>query len=316
MKCIVTGVAGFIGSHLAERLIKLGYDVLGIDCFTDYYPRELKERNLQQLIAVGGKKFTMLEEDLVVSDLTHIVTDEDYIFHEAAQPGVRASWGVQFDLYIRNNVLATQKLLEAVKHVNINRFIYASSSSVYGNCAMLPMREDITPEPISPYGVTKLACEHLCKLYYEQFDVPIMILRYFTVYGPRQRPDMGFYKFIYAALTDTKITIYGDGSQIRDFTYISDVIDANILAMTKGNLGEVYNIGGGTKFTINAALELVEKLTGKQLTIDYTAVAKGDVRATEAAITKAESLLGYAPKVKLATGLRAEIEWLAEQIKP
>ncbi len=309
MRCLVTGAAGFIGSNLSERLIKEGHDVLGIDCFINYYPRRLKEENLKGLLK--STNFTFIEKNILDLDLSSILNDIDYIFHQAAQAGVRASWGKDFKIYSDNNVLATQVLLEGSKEKGIKRFIYASSSSVYGDTKDIPMREDSYPLPVSPYGVTKLAGEDLCYLYWKNFDFPVISLRYFTVYGPRQRPDMAFNRFITAILKDKEIHLYGDGEQTRDFTYISDIIEANILAMEKGKDGETYNIGGGSRISINGVLRILKEIGGKEPEVRYMDDQKGDMRHTYADIKKAQNELGFSPHVKLEEGLKEEFNWIA-----
>ncbi|MDH4210743.1 MAG: NAD-dependent epimerase/dehydratase family protein [candidate division WOR-3 bacterium] len=308
MKILVTGVAGFIGSHLAERLLGTGHEVTGVDCFTDYYPRKIKESNLSVLR--DSNKFVFHEDDLLRMDLTALLKNVDIVFHEAAQAGVRASWGSSFRIYTENNVRATQCLLEAAKETELNKFIYASSSSIYGDAESYPTDEDTKPMPISPYGVTKLAGEHLCYLYYKNYGVPTASLRYFTVYGPRQRPDMAFNKFIRAILSDEEITIYGDGEQTRDFTYIDDIIDANISAMDAQVIGHVFNIGGGSRITVNDTIRILEKVTGKKAKIKYIEKQKGDVRHTGADISKAAELLGYKPAYDLEKGIANEVNWL------
>jgi UDP-glucose 4-epimerase len=312
MKCLVTGVAGFIGSHLAERLIKEGHQVVGIDCFTDYYPREIKERNIEKLRSSEG--FTFIEANLLDVNLPEMLRGLDYIFHQAAQAGVRASWGTNFEVYTLNNVLTTQKLLEAAKEAPIKLFVYASSSSVYGDAETFPTPETANPKPISPYGVTKLAGEHLCYLYWKNFGVPFISLRYFTVYGPRQRPDMAFHRFIKAMLKGKEIIVYGDGKQTRDFTYIDDAVEANLLAMRSEAIGEVFNIDGGSRITINEAIRLLEGIMGKRARVRYVERQKGDVRHTAADITKAKKMLGYEPKVRIEEGLRREVEWLSRPL--
>src|SRR5665647_95358 len=257
MKALVTGCAGFIGSHLTDRLLADGYEVTGIDCFTDYYPRSIKESNIHD--AQKNPRFTLLEQDILEMNK---FPDVDYVFHEAAQAGVRASWGSSFSIYSRNNIEVTQRLLEYYKNKSLKKFIYASSSSVYGD-APLPMREDMRLQPVSPYGVSKLAAEHLCYLYWKNFSLPTVSLRYFTVYGPRQRPDMAINKFVKAILNNSPITLFGDGSQTRDFTYVSDVVKANILASVAGAPGSIFNIGGGSRITVNELIQELEKNCGK-----------------------------------------------------
>jgi len=310
--CLVTGAAGFIGSHLSERLVREGYRVVGLDRFADYYPRHLKELNLEGLRR--EPRFRFLELDLCAADLEAILREEgvEVVFHEAAQAGVRASWGREFATYTQDNVLATQRLLEAARACGVRRFIYASSSSVYGDTDELPMRETSRPQPLSPYGVTKLAAEHLCQLYHANFRLPTVSLRYFTVYGPRQRPDMAFHRFIRALLRGESLPVYGDGAQTRDFTYIDDIIDANLQAMRSDLAGVVLNIGGGSRVTLNQVLELLGEITGAPVQIDRQGKQYGDVRHTWADTSAAERLLGYAPRHTLADGLRAEVEWVKE----
>ena len=310
MRSLVTGVAGFIGSHLAERLIKEGHEVVGIDCFTDYYARSIKEKNLKELLQVSG--FTFLEGNLLEVNLSDLLVGVDYIFHQAAQAGVRSSWGDEFEIYTSNNILATQKLLEACKHSDIRRFIYASSSSVYGDSEELPLRERSLLKPVSPYGVTKLAAEHLCYSYWKNYQVPVISLRYFTVYGPRQRPDMAFHRFVRAILDGGEIEIYGNGEQTRDFTFISDAVSGNILAMKNNAEGEIFNIGGGSRVSVNEVLDIIQNIAGKTAKIVYRDVQKGDVRHTLADTNKAKKHLGYIPEVDLKTGLKEEWKWLKQ----
>jgi UDP-glucose 4-epimerase len=308
MKSIVTGCAGFIGSHLAERLLKEGHEVVGIDNFSDYYPKEIKEKNIENLLE--AEEFLLIEEDINNLNLKEIVEGADYVFHQAAQAGVRASWGENFKIYTDSNILATQALLEAVKGTNIKKFVYASSSSVYGDVSSLPMRERDAPKPVSPYGVSKLAAEHLCYLYWKNFGVPTVSLRYFTVYGERQRPDMAFHRFIKAILTQNEIVVYGDGRQTRDFTYVRDIVEANILAIEYEKNGEVFNIGGGNRISINEVIRILEELTGLKANVKYVEKQKGDVRDTYADISKAKKELGYNPRVDIKEGLKREIEWI------
>lgn len=308
--CLVTGAAGFIGSHLSERLVREGYQVVGLDCFTDYYPRRQKELNLATLRR--EPHFRFLELDLCTADLESVLRTEGIavVFHEAAQAGVRASWGKEFSTYTQDNVLATQRLLEAARACGVSRFIYASSSSVYGDTDELPMRETGRPQPLSPYGVTKLAAEHLCQLYHANFGLPTVSLRYFTVYGPRQRPDMAFHRFIRALLRGETLPVYGDGAQTRDFTFIDDIVTANLQAMRSDLGGVVLNIGGGSRVTLNHVLEVLGEVTGIPVHIDHQGKQYGDVRHTWADTSAAQKLLGYSPRCTLADGLRAEAEWL------
>ena len=309
MKALVTGVAGFIGSTLAERLIDDGAEVIGIDCFSDYYPRADKERNLAQLRQ--SPRFRFVESTIQAAPLAELLTDRSHIFHLAAQAGVRKSWGRDFRVYTENNVDATQVLLEACVGRPIERLVYSSSSSVYGDDVALPMREDALPQPLSPYGVTKLAAEQLCGLYWQNFRVPTASLRYFTVYGPRQRPDMGFHKFLRAAARGDAIPIFGDGEQTRDFTYVNDAVEANVLAATKGAPGGVYNIGGGSRVTVNEVLRIIGRVTGRAPIIDRQPAQKGDMRHTFADTTRARTALGFIPRVGLEEGLTAEYRWLS-----
>ena len=309
MKALVTGCAGFIGSHLTERLLREGYKVIGIDCFTDYYAREIKERNIEN--ALNEKNFKLIREDILEMNE---YPEVDYVFHEAAQAGVRASWGKSFEIYTRNNIEATQKLLEFYKDREIKKFVYASSSSVYGD-AELPMREDSLLKPVSPYGVTKLAGENLCYLYWRNYNVPTVSLRYFTVYGPRQRPDMAIHKFVKAILNGEEITVFGDGTQTRDFTFIDDVVEANILAGNSEIEGGVFNVGGGSRISVNKLIKLLEEIIGKEARIKYIEKQKGDVWDTLADTTKISNELNWEPEVKIEEGLKIFVEWYKKQIE-
>ncbi len=303
MKLLVTGAAGFIGSTLATALTDRGADVVGVDCFTDYYARSIKEQNLAALRT--RPTFRFVEAPLQTAPLDDLLEGVTHVFHLAAQAGVRGSWGDQFRTYTTNNVDATQRLLEAVKDRPIERLVYASSSSVYGDVAAIPMREDAYLQPLSPYGVTKLAAEHLCHLYYANYGVPAVSLRYFTVYGPRQRPDMGFHRFIRAALTGTPISLFGDGEQTRDFTFIADIVAATMAAGDRGRPG------AGSRVTINQVLEIIGRLTGRPLDIRRLPAEKGDMRDTFADTTRARTDLGFAPAHSLESGLAAECAWLS-----
>jgi UDP-glucose 4-epimerase len=309
MKALVTGTAGFIGSTLATSLTDAGASVVGIDCFTDYYAREIKEGNLAELRTRPNYRF--VEAPLQTVDFGPLLDGVTHVFHLAAQAGVRGSWGEQFRTYTSNNVDATQRLLEAVKGRPLTRLVYASSSSVYGDVAPIPMREDAYLQPLSPYGVTKLAAEHLCHLYHVNHGVPAVSLRYFTVYGPRQRPDMGFHRFIRAALTGEAITLFGDGEQSRDFTFVGDAVAATIAAGDRGRPGAVYNIGGGSRVTINQVLGLIGRLTGRPLNIQKLPAEKGDMRDTFADTSRAQADLQFAPSHSLESGLAAECAWLS-----
>ena len=323
MNVLITGVGGFIGSHLTERLISEGYHVIGVDGFTDYYPRQMKERNVANLR--GHERFTLIEGDLLDLDLAGLLQGElssgvgadiELVFHFAAQPGVRASWGQNFEVYTRNNVLATQRLLEAAREVPLKKFIYASSSSVYGDAESFPTPEDVTPRPISPYGVTKLAGEHLCLLYWRHYGVPVVSLRYFTVYGPRQRPDMAFHRFIRAMLEGCNIVVYGDGEQTRDFTYVDDAVRGTVQAVETTVGGEVFNIGSGSPVTINEVIRALEDILGQRARVRHVEPRRGDVRHTLADIRRGVAALGYAPRLALTDGLRAQVAWLIANLEP
>lgn len=310
MRCLVTGVAGFIGSHLAERLLTEGHDVTGVDAFLGYYSRSRKEENLQPLRS--WQRFTFLEGDLLELDLLPLLRGVDWIFHQAAQAGVRTSWGQEFEQYVQHNILATHYLLEAAQQAgNIQRFVYASSSSIYGHAAALPVNETCPPRPASPYGITKLAGEHLCELYYHTFYLPTVCLRYFTVYGARQRPDMAFARFCTAVLRQQPVFLYGDGSATRDFTHVSDIVEANLLAArTSGIAGQIFNIAGGAQASLRQVLTLLEALTGTSIHTVSTDKQPGDVLHTCADIRKARHLLGYAPRISLRDGLLDEFSFL------
>jgi nucleoside-diphosphate-sugar epimerase len=309
MNALVTGVAGFIGSTLAGRLLDEGARVTGIDCFTDYYPRETKEGNLASLRGRPG--FTFLESTIQDAPLSTLLADATHVYHLAAQAGVRKSWGRDFQVYTTNNIEATQVLLEACVGTKIERLVYASSSSVYGDDTPLPMRETAVPAPLSPYGVTKLAAEHLCSLYHANHGVPCVSLRYFTVYGPRQRPDMAFHRFIRAAVTGQPITLYGDGEQTRDFTFVADAAAATANAGTRGIPGHVYNIGGGSRVSVNQVLDVIARLAGHPLDVRREGTQKGDMRDTFADTSRARAEMGFAPTVTIEEGLAAEYAWLA-----
>jgi UDP-glucose 4-epimerase len=310
MQVLITGVAGFIGSHLAERLINDGVQVIGVDSFLDYYPRVIKEDNLKRVIQRSEFKF--IEGDIADLDLNAIVSDVDAVFHQAALAGVRASWGTGFGEYVRNNILGTQLLLEASKDKNLKKFVYASSSSVYGDAAEYPVREDSPLKPVSPYGVSKLAGEHLSSLYFKGYDVPIVSLRYFTVYGPRQRPDMAFHKFLRAAAKGGEIEVYGTGEQTRDFTFISDAVEANVLALHSGRAGEIYNIGGGSRIKLMEAINIIQEISGSTANIKHTDAQRGDAKHTFADTSKAREHLSYAPAIGIREGILQQYNWLEE----
>jgi UDP-glucose 4-epimerase len=309
VKALVTGVAGFIGSHLASALLDNGATVVGLDSFTDYYPRPLKERNLDENRRRDGFRF--LETALQDADLAALLDGVTHVFHLAAQAGVRKSWGRDFRTYTANNVDATQKLLEACVGRPLHRFVHASSSSVYGDRAAIPMREDALPQPVSPYGVTKMAAEQLGYLYHVNYGVPAVAMRYFTVYGPRQRPDMAFNRFIRAALRDEPITLYGDGEQTRDFTFVADAVAATIAAGERGVPGTAYNIGGGARVSMNQVLRIIEGIAGRPLHVTREDAQKGDMRDTYADTSLARRDLGFVPTVSLEEGIQAEYRWLS-----
>jgi nucleoside-diphosphate-sugar epimerase len=307
---LVTGVAGFIGSHIAETLLLQGEKVIGIDQFNDYYDLSLKRKNAIDLEKYAN--FQLIEADIQAIDWQPILKDISVIYHQAAQAGVRASWGASFSQYTERNINATQILLEAAKEVpSLQRFVYASTSSVYGDAETMPTPETVCPEPVSPYGITKLAAERLCYLYHQNFGVPIVALRYFSVFGPRQRPDMAFHKFFKAAIAKQPINIYGDGQQTRDFTFVSDVVAANLsAAVVPDAVGEVFNVGGGSRIVLTDILDCVDRVIGDPIQRNYIEKAIGDARHTSADVTKARKILNYSPKVSMLEGLTKEWEWI------
>lgn len=308
MKAVVTGAAGFVGSHLVESLLADGHDVVGVDAFVDYYPRPVKERNLD--VARDSRRFRLVEGAVQEIDLAPVLEGAAQVFHLAAQAGVRASWGRDFAAYTEHNVLGTQRLLEAAVAAHVPRLVYASSSSVYGDAPGLPLREDGVCRPVSPYGVTKLAGEHLAVLYERNHGLPTVSLRFFTVYGPRQRPDMAFHRFLRAARDGTPVPLFGDGRQTRDFTFVSDIVAAIRRAADSGRPGGVYNVGGGERIALAEVLRLVEKTTGRPLSLERQPAQKGDMRDTFADTTAAQRDLGFRSTVGLAEGLAREWEWI------
>ena len=312
MRALVTGAAGFIGSTLVDQLLQKGYEVVGLDCFIDYYPRSLKERNLAN--ARRDPRFRFVEASVVDVRLAPLLEGVDVVFHQAAQAGVRASWGDDFRIYSDNNVFATQRLLEACKAGAVKKVVYASSSSIYGDTDDLPMREASRPQPVSPYGVTKLAAEHLTWLYWKNYGLATVALRYFTVYGPRQRPDMAFHRFIKAVLTDEPIRLYGDGDQTRDFTYVDDIVDVNLAAAGSAGGGRVYNVGGGSRTSVNEVIAIIGALVGREPRVEHLTPQKGDVRHTAADTSLARAELGYSPRVSLREGLAREVAWIREEL--
>jgi nucleoside-diphosphate-sugar epimerase len=308
MRALVTGIAGFIGSHLAERLLTDGHTVRGIDCLTPYYDVGEKRANLEELARLDHCEIVV--DDLGTCEIDALLDGIDVIFHQAGQPGVRASWRDGFGSYVQHNILATQRLLEAAKGADLERFVFASSSSVYGDAPRYPTRETDLPAPQSPYGVTKLAAEHLCGVYARNWDVPTVSLRYFTVYGPRQRPDMAMRRLVDAALAGRRFPMYGDGSQVRDFTFVADVVEGNLLAASKPvPPGTVINVAGGSSVTLREVIDIVGELCGSPVNLDRRPAQPGDVRRTGGSTEVASSLLGWGPTVDVRDGLARQIEW-------
>jgi UDP-glucuronate 4-epimerase len=307
MRYVVTGAAGFIGSHLAETLVAAGHEVTPVDCFTEHYERARKERNAAEL--------DVLEVDLAVDPLEPILATADGVFHLAGQPGVRASWGESFERYLRDNVLASQRLFEAAAVAGV-RVVFASSSSVYGDAERYPTSESVTPNPISPYGITKLTCELLAGAIGASRGLDAVVLRYFTVYGPRQRPDMAFTAMLEALGRGKPFRLFGDGSAARSFTYVDDAVAATVAAMERGRTGELYNVGGGEEATMNETIGIAESIAGRTLEVERVSRAAGDVRRTKADVAKAGAELGWAPSTTLRDGLRAQWEWVAAVESP
>jgi nucleoside-diphosphate-sugar epimerase len=304
MRCVVTGAAGFIGSHLCERLLADGHAVTGVDCFTDYYPRSVKERNLASLREQPHFRFREL--DLSEGVPPEVVAGAQWVFHLAAMAGLTRSW-LDFDTYARHNVTATHRLLEALKgSPTLDRMIYASTSSVYGRYASGD--ESLPTRPSSPYGVTKLAGEHLCRLYGDEFGVPGVVLRFFSVYGPRQRPEMGYHLFIDAILKGKPITLTGDGMQVRGNTYVADCVDATVKAI-HALPGEIFNLGGGELVTVLDVLRKLERITGKPAIIERHPPRAGDQLATGADVTKLTRHTGWKPTTGIDEGLARQVEW-------
>lgn len=313
---IVTGVAGFIGSHLAEALLNQGDKVIGIDQFNNYYDPQLKKNNLVNL--QRHSNFKLIEADILDLDWQQLLQSVDVVYHQAGQAGVRASWGKDFQEYTARNINATQVILEAAKQAkSLTRIVYASSSSIYGNAITMPTPETLCPQPVSPYSITKLAGERLCWLYQQNFSVPVTALRYFTVYGPRQRPDMAFHQFFKAAINDEAITIFGDGQQTRDYTFVSDIVAANLAAAKiPAAIGEVFNIGGGSRVSLVELLNKMEQVIKQPIRRNHLEKAVGDARHTSADITKAKQILGYIPHVSLLEGLTQEWKWIQSLYQP
>jgi nucleoside-diphosphate-sugar epimerase len=301
---LVTGAAGFIGSHLTDRLLAEDYEVLGVDSFTGYYSRERKERNLRA--AMDAQRFELVEGDLLTLDLEDLLGETDAVLHLAGEPGVRRSWGGNFGRYMERNVLTTQRLLEAISGSE-TRFVYVSSSSVYGGDGGEPVAEDHPRRPASPYGTSKLAAEELVELYRRERGVPATVLRYFTVYGPRQRPEMALARFLFAARKGRPVEIFGDGEQVRDTTYVLDAVEATVASLQAPP--GVYNVGGGTRATVNEMLDAVRRVTGREIEVRYGPAADGDVRSTWADSRRAARELGYVPRTSLEDGIAAQAEW-------
>jgi nucleoside-diphosphate-sugar epimerase len=308
MKCLVTGAAGFIGSHLVDTLIQQGHDVLGVDRLTDYYDVDQKRSNLAA--AMAHPNFEFMELDVSARRVLGRLDGTDVVYHLAGQPGVRFSWEHDFHVYLERNVAVTQALLEAARHSHVGRIVYASSSSVYGNQAVYPCDESARPQPYSPYGVTKLAAEHLCGLYAANYGTPTVSLRYFSVYGPRQRPDMAFSRFIRAGIAGRSIKVTGDGTQVRDFTFVDDVVTATAAAGIRDIApGTVLNVAGGQSATVHDVIAIIEQALGSKLDVGYVPDVAGDVTRTGGSGKLAEKVLGWVPTVTVAEGLPRQVEW-------
>ena len=302
MRYIVTGAAGFIGANLAEALVAAGHEVVGVDCFTDYYDPAAKEENARGLDVI---RLDLAEDELELDGV-------DGVFHLAAQAGVR-SFGDVFPVYVRRNLIATQRVFESAAAAGV-RVVFASSSSVYGEAESYPTREDATPQPISPYGITKLACEQLARAYAVGFDLDAVVLRYFTVYGPRQRPDMFFRRVCETLLEGGSFEIYGTGEQSRSFTEVGDTVGATIAAMERAPAGAVYNVGGGDEASMLEAIALLEEISGKTLGVSHVDPARGDVRRTKADVTRIREALGWEPRTSLRDGLTRMWAWASGRV--
>lgn len=309
----MTGVAGFIGSNLADQLIANGWFVRGADRFTAYYEERAKRANLEALM--NHERFELVECDLGRAPLEPLLADSDVVFHLSGQPGVRLSWADGFETYVDLNVLVTQRLLEAVRSAQIKRVVFASSSSIYGEASTAPTTEDAATRPHSPYGVTKLAAEQLCSAYAANFGVPVVSLRYFTVYGPRQRPDMAFHRLIDAVLRDEPFPVYGDGLQVRDFTFVGDVVAATELAATQDvPPGTVFNVCGGSATTLLDAIDEVARLGEREVKVEWRPAQPGDVRATGGSNERARRMLHWSPTTSVGDGLAAQFRWQHDRL--
>jgi len=306
MRALITGVAGFIGSQLAEHLVDQGATVRGVDRLSDFYEVALKRENLTRLLE--APRFEFREASVNELDPGELLSGVDVAYHLAAQPGVRAGWGSEFGIYVEDNVLSTQRLLQAARHGELERFVLASSSSIYGQATRFPTLEDEPPDPITPYGVTKLAAEQLCRLYLRDWGVPIVILRYFSIFGPRQRPDMAFARFIRAAVEGEPIELFGDGRQERDFTFVDDAVAATVAAGSRGEPGRIYNIAGGNVASLLDVIPLLERLLDEEIAIERLPEMVSEARRTGADTTAAREQLGFEPRIGLEEGLRRQIE--------
>ena len=310
-RCLVTGAAGFIGSHLCEALLRAGHPVVGVDALTDYYDPAQKRANLDTALGMGLR---FAQADLARDSLEALVAETDVVYHLAGQPGVRPSWGVEFELYATRNLVATQRLLEACAASTVRRFVFASSSSVYGNAGEAAVAEGAPRRPVSPYGLTKAACEDLVDVYRRHSGLSAVSLRYFTVYGPRQRPEMAFASFISRIAAGLPVTVFGDGAQTRDFTYVADAVTATIAASTRGDK-PWYNVSGGATASLREAIAEIERATGRAAVIEFAAEARGDARHTRANLAAANRDLGYRPTVDLAAGVPMQVADALETLR-
>jgi len=309
-RVLVTGAAGFIGSHLSERLVERGWHVTGLDNLCDTYSRKDKESNLA---GIPSGMFDFVEADIAASALLEILGGVGVVAHLAAIPGVRSSWGRSFPDYARANIIGTERLLAACAESRVERLVYASSSSIYGDTDEIPMTEDALPSPVSPYGVSKLAGEHMCHAYERSSGMQVVSLRYFTVYGPRQRPDMAFRRFCESMVAERPIRVYGDGTQSRDFTFVDDAVNATVAAIEHDSAGGVYNIGGGTRISVLDSLDILSGIVGRKADVVFEEPQKGDVLRTEADTARARSVLGFAPGTSFENGLEREFMWVRDR---